>query len=100
MTGMRQAWLVARREMNERGRSPAFRASVLLMMAAVAAMLILPTLFKPGVKDVGLTGPAPRRWPPLSASKLVPRGPRPAYTATPASPQARGLSVRATSTCS
>ena len=59
MTGMRQAWLVARREMNERGRSPAFRASVLLMMAAVAAMLILPTLFKPGVKDVGLTGPAP-----------------------------------------
>src|SRR6516162_3200285 len=60
MTGMRQAWLVARREMRERGRSPAFRASVLFMMAAVAAMLILPTLFKPGAKDVGLTGPAPQ----------------------------------------
>jgi len=65
MTGVRQAWLVARREMRERGRSPAFRASVLLMMVTVAAMLVLPTLFKPGAKDIGLTGPAP---PALSAT--------------------------------
>jgi ABC-2 type transport system permease protein len=59
MTGMWQAWLVARREMRERGRSPAFLASVVLMMAAVAAMLVIPSLFKSGAKDVGLTGSPP-----------------------------------------
>jgi ABC-2 type transport system permease protein len=60
MNGMRQAWLVARREMRERSRSRAFRASVVLMVVAVAAMLILPTLLKPdGTRDIGVTGPAP-----------------------------------------
>ena len=61
MTGMRQGWLVTRRELRERGRSRAFLASVALMAVAVAAMLIIPALFKPGggPRDVGLTGPAP-----------------------------------------
>jgi ABC-2 type transport system permease protein len=60
MNGVRQGWLVANRELRERGRSPAFLTSVALMIAAVAAMLILPALIKVGgVKDVGLTGRAP-----------------------------------------
>ena len=61
MNGVRQSWLVAKRELRERGRSPAFLASVVLMIVAVAAMLILPAVLEPGagVKDVGLTGPAP-----------------------------------------
>jgi ABC-2 type transport system permease protein len=64
MNGVRQAWLVARREMRERSRSRAFRASVVLMVVSVAAMLILPALLKPGgVKDVGITGTAPAALP-------------------------------------
>lgn len=61
MNGMRQGWLVAKREMRERSRSRAFQVSVALMIAAVAAVLILPALLGPGggAKDVGLTGPAP-----------------------------------------
>jgi ABC-2 type transport system permease protein len=61
MNGMRQGWLVTRREFRERARSRAFLASVALMAVAVAAMLIIPALFKPGggPRDVGLTGPAP-----------------------------------------
>jgi ABC-2 type transport system permease protein len=60
MTGMRQAWLVARREMRERSRSRAFQASVVFLIIGVAAMLILPVLLKPGgTRDVGVTGPAP-----------------------------------------
>jgi ABC-2 type transport system permease protein len=60
MTGMRQAWLVARREMRERSRSRAFQASVVFLIIGVAAMLILPVLLKPGsVRDVGVTGPVP-----------------------------------------
>ena len=60
MNGLRQAWLVARREMRERSRSRAFRASVVLMIVAAAAVLILPALLKPdGTRDIGVTGPAP-----------------------------------------
>ena len=60
MTGVRQSWLVARREMRERSRSRAFRISVVLMIVAVAAILIVPALLKPGgTKDVGLTGSVP-----------------------------------------
>ncbi len=60
MTGIRQVWLVARREIWERSRSRAFQASVVLMIVGVAAVLILPALLKPGSsRDVGVTGPAP-----------------------------------------
>lgn len=67
MNGMRQGWLVTRREIRERGRSRAFLASVALMAVLVTATLIIPTLVKPGggARDVGLTGPAP---PGLSAT--------------------------------
>jgi ABC-2 type transport system permease protein len=60
MNGVRQAWLVARREMRERSRSRAFQASVVFLIVGVAAMLILPALLKPsGTRDVGVTGAAP-----------------------------------------
>jgi ABC-2 type transport system permease protein len=60
MTGVRQGWLVARREMRERSRSRAFQASVLLMIVGVVAVLILPALLKPdSTRDIGITGPAP-----------------------------------------
>lgn len=57
MSGVRQGWLVARRELRERSRTTAFRASLLLMVATVAVMLILPAVLKPGVtRTVGLAG--------------------------------------------
>ena len=60
MNGVRQGWLVAMREMRERSRSRAFRASVVLMIVAVAAMLILPALLTPSSnRDIGITGSAP-----------------------------------------
>ena len=61
MNGVRQGWLVARREIRERSRSHAFLASLALMAVAVAAVLIIPALLKPGggIKDIGFTGRAP-----------------------------------------
>jgi ABC-2 type transport system permease protein len=60
MNGVRQGWLVAKRELRERSRSTAFLASMALMVVAVAAMLIIPAVVKPGgIKDIGLTGRAP-----------------------------------------
>lgn len=60
MNGVRQGWLVARREIRERARSRAFQASVLLMIVGVAAVLILPALLKPdSTRDIGVTGSAP-----------------------------------------
>jgi len=60
MTGIRQAWLVARRELRERARSRGFQASVVFLVIGVAAMLILPALLKPAsTRDVGVTGPVP-----------------------------------------
>jgi ABC-2 type transport system permease protein len=60
MTGVRLAWLVARREMRERSRSRAFQASVVFLIVGVAAMLILPALLRPSsTRDIGVTGPAP-----------------------------------------
>jgi ABC-2 type transport system permease protein len=61
VNGTRQAWLVAAREVRERGRSRAFLASLVLMLLAAAAAVALPALLDtgPGTKDVGLTGAAP-----------------------------------------
>ena len=44
MNSARQSWLVAVREIRERGRSRAFLASLLLMLLAVAAAIALPAL--------------------------------------------------------
>ena len=97
MNGLRQSWLVARREMRERSRSRAFRASVVLMILAVAALLVLPALLEPSsTKDVGLTGSAPAgagcRHRPVRPARSAPR---PASTATPAWPPASRPSARA-----
>jgi len=61
MNGVRQTWLVAAREIRERGRSRAFLASAVLMLVAVAGAIVLPALLDagPGTKDVGLTGSVP-----------------------------------------
>ena len=61
MNDVRQTWLVAAREIHERGRSRAFLASLLVMLLAVAAAIALPAMLGtgPGTKDVGLTGATP-----------------------------------------
>jgi ABC-2 type transport system permease protein len=61
MNGVRQGWLVARREMRERGWSRAFLVSLVLMVVIVAAMLVVPALLSSagGTRDVGLAGSAP-----------------------------------------
>jgi ABC-2 type transport system permease protein len=61
MNDIRQTWLVAQREIRERGRSRAFLASLLLMLVAVAGAIALPALLDtgPGTKDVGVVGRTP-----------------------------------------
>jgi ABC-2 type transport system permease protein len=61
MSGLAQSWLVAVREMRERSRSRAFRASLLVMLVAVVGVVVLPSLLDTGAgtKDVGLTGSVP-----------------------------------------
>lgn len=60
MNGVRQGWLVARREMRERARSRAFVASVVIMIIVVAGAIALPSLVDTSrTKDVGLTGSVP-----------------------------------------
>ncbi len=59
MTGTRRAWLVARREWNQRVRSPAFRISTLLSAAIVVAIILVPQAYGGGVtpsRTVGLVG--------------------------------------------
>ncbi len=59
-TGLRQAWLVAVREIRERSRSRALRASVLVMILVVVGMILVPSLISgSGTKDVGLAGAVP-----------------------------------------
>lgn len=72
MNGVGQAWLVAARELRERGRSRVFLVSVLLMLVGAAGAIVLPALLDtgPGTKDVGLTGSGP----PTLASALQAQG--------------------------
>ena len=58
MNGLPQVWLVALREMRERGRSRAFQASVVVMLIIVVGALVLPAALEPDATavDVGLTG--------------------------------------------
>ncbi|HEX6933570.1 MAG TPA: ABC transporter permease [Streptosporangiaceae bacterium] len=65
MNGIRQGWLVAKREFRERSRSRLFIMSVIVMMMVVAAVLVLPGLLSGGggASDVGVTGPTPAALP-------------------------------------
>jgi len=65
MSGVRQGWLVAVREMRERSRSRAFRASLLIMVVVVVGVIIVPGMLDTagGTKDVGLTGRVPPELP-------------------------------------
>lgn len=60
MSGPRQTWLVARRELRERGRSKAFLVSLVLMVLGVGAAVALPGLLEADDRaDVGLAGEVP-----------------------------------------
>lgn len=61
MSGVRQGWLVAVREMRERSRSRSFRAGLVVMLVLVVAMVALPSFIDTagGTRDVGLTGNTP-----------------------------------------
>lgn len=61
MSGARQSWLVARREMRERSRSKAFRAGLVIMLLLVVASIAVPALIEDGkvTKHVGFTGATP-----------------------------------------
>lgn len=60
MNGWRQSRLVAARELRERSRSRAFRASLAVMIATVAIMVVVPAVLKPSTtKDVGFAGSVP-----------------------------------------
>lgn len=61
MTGYRQTWLVAAREVRERARSRAFLAGLAVMLVTVVAMVVVPAVLDTTgeAKDVGITGAAP-----------------------------------------
>ncbi len=61
MNGVRLAWLVAARELRERGRSRLFLVSVLLMLLGAAGAIVLPALLDDGpeARTVAVTGAAP-----------------------------------------
>lgn len=61
MNGVRLGWLVAARELRERGRSRVFAISVLLMLVGAAGAIVLPALLDTGLETrrVGLIGSAP-----------------------------------------
>ena len=60
MNGVRQGWLVAKRELRERSRSRAFLASLAVMVIGVVAVIALPSLIdRTDTKDVGVTGSSP-----------------------------------------
>ena len=65
MSGLRQGWLVAKRELRERSRSRAFIASVVIMIVAVVGAIVLPSVLDTGggTKDVGVTGVTPTALP-------------------------------------
>jgi ABC-2 type transport system permease protein len=61
MNGLRQGWLVAIREMRERSRTRGFRASMVVTILIVVAVIVVPAMIESGGsrKDVGLTGSIP-----------------------------------------
>jgi ABC-2 type transport system permease protein len=65
MNGMRQGWLVARREIRERSRSKVFRAGIVITLALVIAAIVMAAKIHPGnvTRDVGFTGTTPAALP-------------------------------------
>jgi ABC-2 type transport system permease protein len=65
VTGLRQSWLVALREMRERSRSSAFRAGLAIMLLVVVAAVVVPAVIDDGrvTRDVGVTGTVPEELP-------------------------------------
>ena len=61
MSGLRQGWLVARREIRERSRSKALWAGTALMLLVVVAAIVVPALAETDEvnRDVGFTGAIP-----------------------------------------
>jgi ABC-2 type transport system permease protein len=61
MTGVRQGWLVARREVRERIRSKALWAGTAIMLLVVLAAIVVPALVESGTvtRHVGFTGAVP-----------------------------------------
>jgi ABC-2 type transport system permease protein len=61
VSGLRQGWLVARRELRERSRSKAFRAGVAITLLVVVAMVAVPAMLDTGAvtRDVGFAGATP-----------------------------------------
>jgi ABC-2 type transport system permease protein len=57
----RAVWLVARRELLERGRSRAFALSLVVSVALILAGILVPTLIGsgPGIQHLGIAGTAP-----------------------------------------
>jgi ABC-2 type transport system permease protein len=65
MNGMRQGWLVARREIRERSRSKVFRAGIVIMLVVVVAAIVVAAKTHTGnvTRDVGFTGTTPAALP-------------------------------------
>jgi ABC-2 type transport system permease protein len=60
MSRTRAIWLVARRELIERGRSRAFVLSLALSVGLIAIVTFLPAFLGPaGAKDLGIVGTPP-----------------------------------------
>jgi ABC-2 type transport system permease protein len=66
VSGLRQGWLVAQRELRERSRSKAFLAGLALMLVVVVAAIVVPDVVGdagPVTRDVGVTGATPEGLP-------------------------------------
>jgi ABC-2 type transport system permease protein len=61
MSELGQIWIVAERELRERARSRAFRASLLVMVVIAGAAILVPSLLGGGSTrwEVGVVGPTP-----------------------------------------
>ena len=102
MNGVRQGWLVAKRELRERSRSRAFLASLAVMVIAVVGVIALPSILDTSGAPKTWASPAPPRprSPTPSPRKETPSAPRPASTTTTQLPKANKPSATARSTCS
>lgn len=61
MNELGQVWMVASREFRERGRSRAFKASLVVMILIVVAMIVVPSMIEGGPArwDIGVVGTTP-----------------------------------------